>query len=323
VQVVFVSLVFFIFLFSSCTRHSHENVISVRHIHKYGYDISKEDWNSSQCPGKIVTYFRDGKTVVESYEDGSLHGWKTETYPHSRILYSAEEYDKGLLLKKIFYSLRGIPEIEHAFLDNKVIITTWFSSGSPRSREIYEDTYLIDGQYFNLKNELESSIERGSGERLIRDTSGNLLAKEVLFQSVVHYKETYYPNNFPHYVIFYDDNGLIHGEFKEFAINGEPIIAEQYCQGLKHGLCCYYQNGLKYLEAEFYQGQKHGTERQFVDGEVLVQETEYQYGKKQGACVTYCDGSRSTYWYFQNHLVSKEKYHKLMKREQYFIKLQK
>jgi antitoxin component YwqK of YwqJK toxin-antitoxin module len=306
----------------SCNDSNNKQVISQRYVHKYGYDVSRDEWSAESYPGHVLTTLRDGKTITEPYEDGLIHGARTETYPHSQTIQTLEQYEKGNLSKRISFNVRGVPQKEELFRgENHVIITTWYPNGTPKSSEEFTDNILINAQYLNTSNETDSRIENGTGERTIRNQSGDVLSKEVFNNYLLTYIETYYPNNTPHTTTSFENN-LLHGEKKEFAMTGEPICVEHYYKGLKHGLSTYYQNGYKYSEVPYAHGHKNGIERHYIDGELICEETEFHDGIKQGSSVLYCDGSAKTTWYFENQIVSRSKYEQLMDRHELIMGMQ-
>jgi antitoxin component YwqK of YwqJK toxin-antitoxin module len=308
---------------SSCTPDDGRNVISQRYIHKYGYDVSHDEWMSQQYPGQVLTTLRDGMTITETYEDGLLHGAKTTTYPHSQTIHSLEEYERGRLHKRITYSVRGVPQKEELFKSAAhIVATTWYPSGTPKSKEEFKEEILINGQYFTVSNETDSRVENGTGERTIRNQSGDLLSREVFNNYGITYIETYYPNNMPHTATSYD-NGKIHGEKKVFAMSGEPLSVEGYTNGILDGVATYYQNGYKYLEIPYTEGNKNGLVRHYIDGETVVEETEYLYGIKQGPSIVYCDGSARTTWYFEDRKVTRNQYEQLIQRRDMIMAMQK
>ena len=306
----------------SCSEGNNKQVISQRYVHKYGYDVSRDEWKAESYPGHVLTTLRDGKTITEPYEDGLIHGARTETYPHSQTIQTLEQYEKGNLQKRVSFNVRGVPQKEEVFkAENHVIITAWYPNGTPKSNEEFRDDILINAQYLNASNETDSRIENGTGERTIRNQSGDILSKEVFNNYLLTYVETYYPNNTPHTTTSYENN-LLHGEKKEFAMTGEPICVEHYYKGFKHGLATYYQNGYKYSEIPYSHGHKNGIERHYIDGEIIVEETEFRDGIKQGSSVLYCDGSAKTTWYFENQVVSRSKYEQLMDRHELIMGMQ-
>jgi antitoxin component YwqK of YwqJK toxin-antitoxin module len=303
-------------LFGCSSDNNNKNVISERFIHKYGYDVSRDEWEAKRYPGQVLTMMRDGKTIVESYEDGILHGPRTESYAHSQTVETMESYERGKLLKRVTYNIRGVPQKEEVFKSpTNTLVTAWYPNGTPRFKEEYKDGFLITAQYFSPHNEIDSRIENGTGERTLRNQSGDILSKEIFSNYLVTYIETYYPNNTPHTATSYD-RGKLHGEKKIYAMSGEPISVEHYFQDKKHGLATYYQNGYKYKEVNFAHGMKDETERHYIDGETLVEETEYHDGVKHGPSTVYCDGSARTSWYFDNEKVGRSKYDELTTREE-------
>jgi hypothetical protein len=123
-------------LLASCGSNKDAEVIAQRYIHKYGYDVSYEDWKGHEYPGQVVTTLKNGVTVSESFEEGRLHGPRTVTYPHSQTLNQLEVYSKGELKRRVTYSVRGVPSMEELFTSpTETKVTTWYHSGSPRSQE--------------------------------------------------------------------------------------------------------------------------------------------------------------------------------------------
>ncbi|WP_194848340.1 toxin-antitoxin system YwqK family antitoxin [Candidatus Neptunochlamydia vexilliferae] len=298
------------------SKDQNENVVSKRYIHKYGYDVSKEEWESTGYPGQVITTLRNGVTVTSSYEDGRLHGPTTYTYPHSNTNESESIYERGNLVKKTSYDIRGIPQKEEVFLSpSHVKLTKWFQSGTPMSVEEYHNEELLEGEYYNKRNEAEHRVIKGTGTRTIRDEHENVILQEKMEGGFTVLRETFHPHGIPHTVLPLS-GGLVHGEKKVFAPSGEPISVETYERDLLHGRATYYQNGCRYLEINYYQGRKDGTERHFVDGETVVEETEWMDGQKHGPSIVFFDGMSRTRYYYNDQLVTKEKYRELYEMEE-------
>jgi antitoxin component YwqK of YwqJK toxin-antitoxin module len=309
-------------IFTSCQKQSQDDVISKRYRHKYEYDIPENEWFEKKCPGQILTTFRNGKTISESYEDSFLHGERTVSFERSQTVQIREMYKKGILTKRTTYNVKGIPEQETIFKSPTHLLTTnWYASGSPKSKEEYKEDKLINGQYFSLENQTDSCITNGNGEKTIRNGEGDVLSKEVYTNSAIAYIETYHPNRTPHTVKSFD-NGYLHGESKEFAISGEPLMIENFKHGKKHGICTYYQNGYKYQESTYSEGLKDGIEKFYIDGETLMEETDYKLGLKHGPSITIYDGSASTNWYFNNQKVSKATFDQYEERDMMITSIQ-
>lgn len=314
---------FFVLLLTLCIAGCHnsnqnksDHIVSERYIHKYGYDVSKEEWETTTYPGQVITTLRNGITVTASYEDGMLHGPTTHTYPHSHTTESLTIYQKGNLVKKTLYNLRGIPFKEEVYLSpSHMKITRWYTSGTPLSVEEYHHSELLEGEYYNKNNEVEHRVAKGSGIRITRDQHEQLIAKETIENGYPILRETFHPHGIPH-TITPLSGGYIHGEKKVFAPSGEPISCENYVQNILHGPASYFQNGYRYLEITYRKGLKHGIERHFVDGDTIVEETDWYDGQKHGLSIVYFDGMSKTRYYYNNALVTKDRYRELIQQEE-------
>ncbi|MCH9614918.1 MAG: hypothetical protein SP1CHLAM54_01340 [Chlamydiia bacterium] len=291
-------------------------VVAKRYIHKYGYDVSPSEWNDATYPGQVVTTLRNGVTKTATYESGVLNGPTTFTFPHSQTRSSLEMYDQGNLVKKVSYTIRGIPAEEQLFISpTHVKSTQWFTNGSPMSVEEHEDGLLMTGEYRNLNNETVSEIKGGKGMRLLKcGETDRILVKEIIDEGRCSHRESYHENAVPYmsYDLF---NGVLHGTKKIFATSGEPVSIESYNMDVLDGLATYFQNGSRYLELSFKNGLKDGIERHYVDGETIVEETHWLSGAKHGPSTIYYDGMSKTEWFYNNELVSKTKYDDLVSRE--------
>lgn len=297
-------------------RENNEEVISKRYIHKYGYDVSKEEWESTGYPGQVITSLRNGVTITSAYEDNFLHGPTTHTYPYSQTTETLSVYERGNLVKKTTYNIRGIPQKEEVFLSPSHIRTTrWYGNGTPLSVEEHHNTELLEGEYFNKQNVAEYRVNKGSGTRVIRDQHEQIVAKEVIEYGYPTLRETFHPHGIPH-IVTPLSGGKIHGVKKVYAPSGEPISKETYKLNVLDGPATYYQNGCRYLELTFKNGLKKGIERHYIDGETIVEETEWIDGVKHGPSTVYFDGMSKTRYFYNNALVSKENYRDLLQQEE-------
>lgn len=294
-------------LFSACeNKNNSDEVVATKYKHKYGYYVHKNEWEKGRIPGEVLTTFRNGKTITETYEDTLLHGEKRITFEHSKTPHIIETYQKGILTKRTVNNIHGIPEKETVFKSpTHLLITYWHPTGSPKAKEEFRDSKLVNGQYFSFDNSTDSVITNGCGEKTLRNERGDILSKEVYVNFEIAYIETYHSNTTPHTITSYLD-GRVHGEKKVFSPAGDPISVESYVHGERDGICAYYQNGFKFQESTFKRGVKEGIEKFYVDGETLIEETQYKIGLRHGPSIIYCDGSARTYWYFSNQKVSKD-----------------
>lgn len=302
-------------------KNNGQQVVSERFIHKYGYDVSPNDWNENSYPGQVITTLRNGITITSHYEDGKLHGTTTYSFPHSTTLESAHLYDRGHIIKKTTFNLHGTPINEELLLSpNHHKYTTWNVNGTPHCIEEYEGGNLIQGEYFTTNNKIESRVDKGEGVRTVRDENGLLSMRETIEGGIVSERTEFYKCGTPAAIIPMA-HGKLHGTKRTFAEGGEPLAIEEWNNGVRDGLFAYFQNGAKYIESRYVKGFKNGIERHFVDGEFLVQETEYHVDKKHGPSIIYLDGYNKVEWYYNNQHVTKEKYDELCEQERHIAEL--
>ena len=306
-------------LVSGCSGDSKKSrsdeVVSQRFIHKYGYDVSSQEWQASNYPGQVITTMRNGVTITSTYADGVLNGPTTYTYPHSQTLESLNIFENGELKRKVMYDVKGLPDSEqHFYKPGHVKVTAWYKTGTPRSIEEYADDLLIEGEYFTVQNETEARVERGFGHRMSRNREGFLLSKEKIDEGQVSLRETFHANGTPHIITPYA-GGAINGEKRVFAATGEPVSIEYFIEGRLNGIATYFQNGCKYLEVGFKQGLRNGLERYFIDGVKLVEENEWNEGKRHGLSIVYLDGMSKKEWFYNDERVTKHKFDDLCERE--------
>lgn len=299
-------------LISGCQRTTSEApIVSERYIHKYGYAVSKEEWDSKNYPGQVITTMRNGVTVVATYENGVLHGNSTTTYPHSQIIESFIVYDHGNLIRELQYDSKGMPVRETIVLSpSRYTVTLWYSDGTPLSTEEYSDKELLEGQYFTTVNDTESRVEKGNGLRVRRDQQGTLISRDQVQQGYMVKREAFYPNGTPESITHYQQ-GRLHGEKKAFAQNGEPLFIQEWVNGKLHGKVTTFKNGSKEHEICYVEGLKNGPEVHFLDGEQISQEVNWENDKQHGAAVYHIDGNSVVQWYYDGKHVSERKYKEL------------
>lgn len=297
---------------NSCKRNKNQDVLSQRYIHKYGYLVSKEEWEAKNYPGQVVTCLSDGVTVTATYENGVLHGPMTYTFSHSQNVERYHLYNWGDRVKEIVYNEVGMPIREKIQLSSlRHSVTAWYSGGSPMSVEEFSGEELVEGQYYTLTNEIEARVEKGRGLRIQRDLNGILLSRETVEEGYATKKETFYASGTPESVTLYH-RGNINGEKRTFAPGGEPLSVEHWVDGVLHGIASYYKNGIKYLEISYRNGEKNGIERHFIDGEMISQEIVWEADMKHGPSTFYFQGKpEEQQWFYGGKLVNKRKFDEL------------
>ncbi len=289
------------------------NVVSQRYIHKYGYAVSKQDWDAKQFPGQVITTLKNGVTITASYENGTLNGPSTYTFPHSQVVESYFLYNQGSLVKEAKYDSRGIPLKETTQITpTRYTTKLWYAEGTPMSIEDRVGEELMEGEYFTVNNEVESKIEKGNGLRIKRDALGTLLSKDKFLRGYLVKKESFYSSGTPESVAHFQ-KGIPHGEKKVFAQNGEPLALEEYINGKLHGKCTYFKNGSKFHEVSYIGGRKNGKEVHYLDGEKLSQEICWNDDLQHGACTYYIEGEPRTKWYYEGQEISQKRFKEMDK----------
>jgi antitoxin component YwqK of YwqJK toxin-antitoxin module len=296
-------------LLCGCQKDKPEDtVVSQRFIHKYGYAVSKEDWQAKNYPGQIITHLSNGVTVTATYENGVKHGSYSQTFPHSQTIESFALYNQGNKVKEILYNITGMPTQERVQLSpSRYCTTLWYKDGSPLSIEEYSNEELLEGEYFTATNEVEARVEKGNGSRIRRDQNGLLLSKDEIVSGYMVKSEAFYPTGSPESITHYA-KGQLHGEKRSYNENGEPKMIEEWGHGQLHGLCTYFNNGTKFAEVAYLFGQKNGVETNFIDGQKVQKEISWENDKRHGPSIFYVDNSQKTEWYYDGKLVSKERF---------------
>ena len=207
---------------------ANNNAVSTLFIHKYGTALSEDDWDNRGGNGKVVAVYKDGVTVTENYIDHLLEGKTTSTFPHSSVIAKEENYRQGNLLSETLHFTTGIPKEKREFISKEVChLTTWFDNGNPKSIEKFLNNSLLEGEYYNLSNEVESRVENGIGVKNNRNTYGEFISKIDFKNGHQVLTTTYYSNNDPKVVTPYQ-NDKVHGIKKFYAINGVPERFEEW-----------------------------------------------------------------------------------------------
>ncbi len=297
---------------AGCVRSgpdTENRVIKEKYVHKYGVEVKGTDWQQRGMNGKVITTLDNGVTVTKNYEAGVLTGEVTYSYPHSEKIAAVETYTNGTLLKTTHIDESGNPESEsNNTPDGFIMVTSWYESGIPKSKEMYKEHILVDGDYFNESNQSESKINDGEGRRAVRSRSGELLATDTFENGMLVTKTEYFPDGSTKAVIKYA-NHRPHGEKKTFLQSGEPDTVEQWSNGIQHGETVTYKNGEKCAEIPYHKGIKHGVEKRYRDGNTMIEEVNWRNDCLHGPSHTYIDGCISkTTWYYQGNVVPKSTY---------------
>ncbi|MCB1111425.1 MAG: toxin-antitoxin system YwqK family antitoxin [Chlamydiales bacterium] len=286
----------------------HHNIVEETYVHKYGIEVQQKDWASRGKHGQVISTQTDGVVVTRTYDGGVLNGETSYTFPHSTTIARVETYDHGTLVKVVDFYKCGVPQQQTSFPDEHTRkVATWFQSGVPENNETYIADNLIEGEYYNEGNELESRVDDGYGSRILRNVYGEPETTEEVENGKVVAALSYHPDGTPKSIIPYY-NGRIEGELKTFNPGGEPATVEQWQNGLQHGITTVYENGRKAAEVPYVNGKKTGLERRFSDDGILVEEISWLNDMRHGVSRTHVGNTTKTQWYFHDKPVKKGNY---------------
>jgi len=301
--------------FLSCHNDDNSNVVSQNFVHKYGFDMSKSEWQSRTKEGTSTTVLDNGITVTNTYNNNLLHGPTTYSYPNSSIIEKTYTYDNGTLIKLVLQDSSGLPFKEESYEpNNRTIITLWDKAGVPISIEQYEDNILINAKYFKPDNELEAAIENGTGARIKRDRNGEMHYKDIIKKGKLKSRTTYHSNGQIKSTMAFI-NYQLDGDQVNYSQTGAKLMAMTWDMGKPNGMKTIYRNSHVISEIPYTQGKKHGTERHYNEDGKLNMEVHFINGKKHGSHRSYNDNNTLIQWYYKGKEVSLKKFEEFSYRE--------
>ncbi|MGA8164873.1 MAG: hypothetical protein WB791_07620 [Waddliaceae bacterium] len=290
----------------------HNNVIDQTYIHKYGVTIPQEEWVDRGEEGTVVSTLKEGVVVTENYAKGNLEGETTYTFPNSETIQFIETFSGGQLVQERENLPSGTPRKQVEYLPSDVkTITVWYESGAPHYRELYKGDRLIEADYYDANNQVESRIDQGQGKRINRDEFEQLISTDEFNNGEKILSTTYYSNGAIKEIIPYRD-GNIHGQKKIFLPDGEPKAMECWENDQQHGITVVFQNGEKIAEVPYINGLKQGVEKRFSDDDHLVEEITWRHGLKHGPCYRYLGEDTHVTWVYHGREVSQLQYCRLV-----------
>lgn len=305
-----------VFLLSCGKKSDKDTVVSQRFVHKYGFDLSEQEWFERSQEGKIVTTTKDGVVLTQNFVEGVLHGETTYTFPNSSTIQEKDIYNEGFLAKKIIMNEKGLPVCEEEYkLDGRRITTFWNEAGAPLFQEEYEKDFLISGSYYNSENEIEARVISGEGYRTKRDLNGTLLSKDKIENGQLIARTTFYPGGEMQSHATYLDYKL-HGEQVKYAPSGQPLIKMQWENGELNGLKVIYKSGFKYQEIPFVKGKKEGIEKRFDKEGMVIAEINWKSDSKHGSSRFFSPKVKIE-WYYNGTLVTAERFRDLQYQEKF------
>ncbi len=301
---------------SSCNNKNDSDVVSMRFVHKYGFDLSKDEWEQRDKDGQVVTTYKNGVTKNISYKNGILHGPTTVTFPNTSIIQEKSQYNEGALVKRTIYELSGLPVEETMFeADGRKIITVWNTSGVPLSMEEYNGPLLMSARYYTSQNEIEASVIEGNGTRIKRDRSELLLAKEKVENGQIVKRTTFHPNGVIHASCSFVDYKL-NGIEETFSPSGALLSRSNWNMGQLDGVQTVYKNKKPLLEITYVNGKKHGVEREYDAFGLITKEINWADDQRHGTSRYTTKDSSDMQWFWRGTPVERKKYQMLKFREE-------
>jgi antitoxin component YwqK of YwqJK toxin-antitoxin module len=310
-------------MLASCGKDSNTAaVVSEQYLHKYGYAVSKEEWNEHYYPGQIVTQMNNGIVITTSYEAGVKHGPMSYTFPDSTTIERTEFYDRDRLVKEIHFDASGYPLWQKVTLSpSRYEYTSWFREGNPRCVEEYASNELLEARYFSLAGDVEAKVEKGFGQVIERDAIGQLLMKKEILTGFCSYSELFFPNGSLEETAQYS-LGILNGEKKLFSSSGEPLLVEEYVDGQLHGKSTYYRNGVRHYEVSYLFGSKNGFETHYIDGDHIAHQICWEDDVKHGPETFYMASGPLIQYYYQGDELSHNRYEELLRLDEMISQIQ-
>ena len=295
---------------------SPDQVVSQTFVHKYGFNVSQEEWDARSQDGQIVEQLKSGVKVTRTYENGQLHGPTSYTYPNSSVVEKVFVYDQGNLLKETAFDETGVSIREDLYeFDDRNVITLWSNRGIPLSVEEYENHVLVEGKYYSPDHELEAKVEGGNGERTKRTREGILVSKDRIHDGALTERASYHPNGELHTLSHYE-NYQLHGPQVKYAASGRPLMELAWKHGVMDGQKILYRNGMRVAEIPYVEGVKHGTEYHYDDLGNMISETVWVNDKKHGCSKSYHEEGVDVAWFHHGMEVDAQKFMLLESREE-------
>jgi len=297
-------------LLTGCQPRCSNEVVCETYVHRYGVPLDPQDWSERGQHGQVISTRKDGVVVSKTYEAGVLNGEVTYTFPHRDVIARRCFYSNGHLDQETYCYSNGMPHKQISYDDAQENVLCWYESGAPQLKETYINGLLIQGEYFDLSQQRESSVLDQNGLRTLRDDYGELLSVDEIEHGQLVLRRTYHSNGAPEAVTPYS-NGVIEGKRWTYQPGGEPATLEEWNNNFQHGNTEVFENGEKIADRPYVYGKIHGVERCYREGGNLVQENHWTQGEKHGRCHNYFNGERRTDWYFKNRLVNRGTYEAL------------
>lgn len=187
-------------------------------------------------------------------QNGLKEGYQ-ESYSNSGVLLQKVAYHEGKLHGKYFvYDWQGnINEMKY-YAYNAIKNTSWIQGKYLKYEKgilVYEANYKDSMLHGSMKEYF-----RNGKLKTIANYNSNLLTGEY-----ISYGTNGFLSAIKHYTVMHIDNNLIsvlQGESKLFDQSGAISVEEYYVNGMKEGICKYYQAGILSTSTMYHKDKVHG-----------------------------------------------------------------
>lgn len=308
-------------VFVSCQKNNNNSdIASTRFIHKYGFEVSKNEWKERGKEGQIVQVTKDKVTKTFTYKKGVLDGISTISYEGKEQIKEQQVYEDGILIKKTLYDISGTPISEENFVKDGKTLTFWDARGVPLRYEIYKDNLLQEAKYLDENNKEEACIKKGKGIRLKRSQDRKMILKEEFSDGKMVSRITYHPNGKMQSKAFFKDYKL-HGKRETYSLKGNLLTSVTWKDGKRDGQMLCFRDEKKHIEIPYMEGKKDGVEKEYDLEGNIVKEIHWEADKRHGSSRYYYEDYTDIQWYFRGVAVDLKKFQDLEAHEKLMAEL--
>ncbi|MFM9945597.1 MAG: hypothetical protein ACKVQB_10235 [Bacteroidia bacterium] len=259
------------------------------YYHRNGALKTKINYKNGKREGDVTEFFDDGKIKLKlKYKDDKAHGNYKE-YHRNGTLIVDKNFDNG-----------EYDGSYKTYFDNGVIEEEAnYAKGENKGKSLYYD---FDGkvyaEYVENKGKIKSAIfYNKQGKKIYEvDAQKNELNLQIYNQIGIKVQEGKVKKDFRvgewkfysssgalKYIKEYDEKGTFNGKIESYIVG--DILDEKYemKNNNLHGYYVeYFNNGNKYREGNYYEGEKEGVWRQYYINKQIYKEEYYVKGEREG-----------------------------------------
>lgn len=302
------------FMLCGCNKTPQEISMADRYFHRYGVEVSKQDFDSRGRTGKIVSHLADGRIGEAHMKEGRLHGQKTLTFPYSEVIEITMDYEEGRLVSKTLHDQKGAPKEKTEFLaeDHQYVRQCWYPGGSPRSKEMWDQGRLMEASYYDLQNQSLSKVESGYGIRTLLNDEGAVTTREEYKGGWLCSQLRFDANTGATLAEIPFVKGIRSGIASFFDSNGELQRTESWQEGELDGEVIEYEKDYPSVIFTYSGGKREGLEYRYR-GEMLAETWQWKDDRRHGEHKVYVDEQLvRTDFYYDGVKVSKQGYDQLI-----------